>query len=454
MTDLKLVFDALTAKRSTYEKLWRYYEGDQPLVYSTERLQAVFSRIDTHFSQNWCAVVIDAILDRLLLERFDVGDNQQVTETLNTLWQQTGMDLDDYDAHLAMLVTGEAFVIVWPDADGAVQAYYNDPRLCHVVYDPENPRNAMFAGKWWVGQEGNLLLTLYYPDRLEYYASRQKSDQVTSAAALKQTDVQPNPYGAIPVFHLRRERRKTLSELANVIPSQDAINKLMSDMMVAAEFGAFRQRYVIANADVGRLKNAPNEIWAVPAGDGIGQATQVGEFSQTELTNYLTAMDKLASAIAAITRTPKHYFVNQGGDPSGEALVAMEAPLNKKATMYAERVTPVWREAAAFLLRVSGVTVERGTITPVFAAVETIQPRMEADITLTNTQAGIPLRVSLSRQGWNDQELAELDAALSEQQQQQRDTLAAAVLRAQRAMDSGQADNGMVQAEGVDNAAA
>ncbi|NIS83046.1 MAG: phage portal protein, partial [Anaerolineales bacterium] len=129
----------------------------------------------------------------------------------------------------------------------------------------------------------------------------------------------------------------------SILDLQDAVNKLLADMMVAAEFGAFKQRWIISYSDPGNMRNAPNEIWALPAGDGAGQQTQVGEFGVTELDNFYDAIDRLATAIGIISRTPRHYFYQQGGDPSGEALIAMEAPLNKKITRHIERFTIVWQ---------------------------------------------------------------------------------------------------------------
>ena len=87
------------------------------------------------------------------------------------------------------------------------------------------------------------------------------------------TDLERNPYNLIPVFHFRRERRVITSELANVIEPQNAINKLLSDMMIAAEFGAFPQRYIISQASPGKFKNAPKLIWDIPGSDGEGQPT-------------------------------------------------------------------------------------------------------------------------------------------------------------------------------------
>ncbi len=47
---------------------------------------------------------------------------------------------------------------------------------------------------------------------------------------------------------------------------------------MVGDFGSFPQRYIISNAEIGKLENAPNEIWAIPAGDGVGQQTSVGQF--------------------------------------------------------------------------------------------------------------------------------------------------------------------------------
>lgn len=439
-SDLQRAYEALTAKAPRYDRLWSYYDGDQPLVYSTQRLKSIFKRIDARFSENWCAVVVDAALDRLNLMRFEVTGNEAATQTLNDLWERTELSLDENDAHTAALVCGEGYVVVWQGEDGAAEAYYNDPRLCHVFYDADNPRQKRFAAKWWVGEDKRRYLTLYYPNRLEYYVSSGKSENVSSAAAFGPADppTAPNPFGIVPVFHLRRERRAVRSELDNAIPPQDAVNKLLADMMVAAEFGAFRQRYVIAQFDPGVLKNAPNEVWNLPAGDGKGQPTSVGEFGQTDLSGYLTAIDKLASAIAIITRTPKHYLWSQGGDPSGEALIAMEAPLNRKVNQYLERFGVVWRKVGAFLLQLSGVMVDPMDITPVWEPVETIQPLTESIIRQNAVSAGIPLHTQLLREGWTEAELAEMDAARAEEEAARANSLALAMLEQERRFSQGQ----------------
>ena len=109
-------------------------------------------------------------------------------------------------------------------------------------------------------------LTLYYKDRLEYYITQKTykgTDMPTGAAAFRpaETPKAPNPYGEIPVFHFRPNRHAKGELSKSITTLQDAVNKLLADMMVAAEFGAFKQRWIISNADTKALKNAPNEVW-------------------------------------------------------------------------------------------------------------------------------------------------------------------------------------------------
>jgi hypothetical protein len=182
-------------------------------------------------------------------------------------------------------------------------------------------------------------------------------------------------------------------------------------MMVAAEYGAFRQRWIISNADVSVLKNAPNEIWHIPAGDGMGQSSQVGEFNPTDLGNYLDAIERLAADISRITRVPLHYFYARGGFPSGEALVAMEAPLNFRVKDRIERFEPIWREVFAFALQLAGYDVIPGEVVVHWKVVQTIQPETEAKVLLMNTQAGIPLQIGLRKLGWSQAEIEDLQEA-------------------------------------------
>lgn len=443
-SDLAIALAHLSAKQKRYQALWDYYEGRQPLVYSTERLREVFNDIEARFSANWCAVVVDSVLDRLELETPQVPDDQALSDTLSELWLSSGMEEQADDVHEDLLVTGEAFIIAWPDGEGgALQAVHNPAIMCHAEYWRDNPLKLRFVAKWWVGEDGHSYVVLYYADRIERYRSRQKPEPTSLPDERGfEPDNEPveNPYGVLCAFHLRSSRRRPISQLALAVEPQDAINKLLADMMVAAEFGAFKQRWIITQGKIGDLKNAPNELWVLPAGTEGDQHTAVGEFSPTDLGNYLQAIDRLAMTIGIITRTPKHYFWGQSGQPpSGEALIALEAPLNRKAGRLINRMLPVWRDLCRFLLHAgAGVDVEPSAISVPYAPVETIQPRTRAEIRTLSVQAGIPLETALRDEGWTEDELGQMAKDKEAERQRNMAYAELALARAEQQMQNGE----------------
>jgi hypothetical protein len=405
--DVELAYETIEGKRRDLDTLFKYYDGPQPLVYSTERLRQTFDKIKAHFEINWMSVVVDAALDRLQLNGFTTQD-EATDAKLKDIFDRLHIDIEADKAHQASLATSQSYVIVWRQNEEVV-LYYNDPRMCHVFYDDADPHKKRFAAKKFERGDKKGEITLYYPDRLEHWASSKADTDKASSYTLESQEA--NPFGVIPVFAL-----SSPGEIFKVLSQQDAINKLFSDMMVAAEFGAFIQRYVISQSDPGNLKNRPGEIWWIPAGDGQGEDSKIGEFSPTELKNYLDAMDKIANYIAIITRTPKHYFISSGANLSGEALLAMEAPLVKKCAKRQKQFQAQWQDIAAFIAQLSGITVLPDDVTCLWERVESVQPKTEMETLEMGVNSGIPLEVLLRRMGWSAAEIDEVVKTNEEKQ--------------------------------------
>jgi SPP1 Gp6-like portal protein len=436
--DLQLAFKVLKAKQDPYNTLFQYYDGEQPLVYTATRLKDIFKDLDAYFAENWCSVVVDSTRDRINLREINVQGSAQ--KRWKEIWEASEISLESDDVHEAALVAGEGYFIAWPDEDDLMQGYHNDPRLVHLFYYKSEPRKKKFAAKWWVDEGEKLSMTLYYADHLEYYRSRNKAKNVQEFTSLEplKTPTADNPYGQVPVFHYRLGQRKVKSDLKNVVPIQNGINKLLTDMMVAAEYGAFPQRYVISNATVnGKLKNAPSEIWDLPAGDGIGQQTQAGQFAATQLDNYLKGIDDLATAISSITRTPKHYFFSIGSNLSGEALIAMEAPLNKKAQDRIDRFIPVWKQVTLFMLTASGEAVKPEEVNAMFDKPETVQPYTQAQTRQLNVTAGMPLVTILREEGKSEAFINQMQKDKAEEDTAKQTSLAKSMLEAERRFNAG-----------------
>jgi hypothetical protein len=445
MSDLTDAVKALRAKGIDNTEYWRYYDGDHPMVYTYDRLAQIFGSDATKFVQNWCSVAVNAALERLVLQRFAVDNDPALTDRVNDLWLGCEMDVDVDDVHESMLVTGEAFVFVWKSPDGRAEAYANHASLCELFYEESNPRKKRYGAKWWFEESlKGWRLNLYYRERIEYYFRKGELLDASFESGFEPYPVDgvtiaKNPYDEIPIFHFRKSRRGRKSELKDLIPIQKGVNKLFSDMMVAGEFGAFPQRWVISNADISKLKNAPNELWDLPGSDGEGQETSVGQLPATNLQNYWQTIEKLVEAAASVSRTPHYYFFKTGtSDLGGEALIALESALVKKVKRYIKQLQNEWQKMIHFMLLVDGEgldNVERVRV--VYASPETIQPYTQAQVRQLNVASGIPLITQLRNDGWSKGEIDQLIKDVATMKKSEELSLAEAMAEAQRRFDQG-----------------
>jgi hypothetical protein len=224
------------------------------------------------------------------------------------------------------------------------------------------------------------------------------------------TPIEPHDMGRVPVFHFRRNRRKIAGELrGKVMAQQDMVNKLLADMMVSSEFAGFRQRYAISNADLSDLEADATTLWTVPPGAEGEQPTQVGQFEATDLNNFLAARTALAEGMAIISHTPKHYMTG-ATQPSGEALMAMDAPLVKKVQHYQELFGATWRDLAVFFCHLKNIELKPEDVTIVWELANIDQPETTSNTVKNYVASQMPLATALREfAGWEPNQLERMD---------------------------------------------
>lgn len=414
METLEKALCMLSAKGRPMSRLWDYYDGKHPLVFTSEKLQAIFQK-QAAFSENWCQIIVDAVLERLVLEGFSTVKDKAAQDSLKELYENTYLELESVDIHKAALVCGESFLVVdWNDEEKRFETYYNDPKSVTVSYEELNPRLMSWAAKWWK-DEKSVMMTIYTKEVIKYFRALKGKDSQHDLRAQDFKEYQPaqmNTWGRIPVFHFRRELRGIHSILnTGVLRIQDAANKVLSDTMVTSEFTGFQQRWVIGNVemDEGRVRQSPGSVLLIPGAAPEEQQVQTGTYQPSELTGLVSLLEHFASAIGGITGIPKHYFFKMGDAPSGEALIAMEAQLTQKVKQQAKVFGVTWREVMAFLLSVSErKTTQQNDIVTLWAPAQTVQPLTQAQVRQTNQTAGIPIVTQLRDEGWSDEELDEM----------------------------------------------
>jgi hypothetical protein len=328
-----------------------YYEGKHPLAFASEKFLKAFGGLFEQFADNWCDLVVDALVERLKVQGFryptDGGETAADQDAWN-IWQANNLDAESQIGIREAVINGRSAAIVWADrsSDIGVEITFEHPSEVFVEMMPGSRRKRAAALKRWTDDDGTVFANVYLPDAIYKYRSRGKGDALVglrSSTEWVERETQgepwplPNPLKVVPVVPFYNRPRMLLpgrSEIHRVIPVQNGVNKLVADMLVASEYAAFRQRWV-TGIDIPRdpVTNQPIEEFR-PAVDRMfkakSQDTKFGEFTASELQNFVTGVEMLVQHIASQSRTPPHYFYLKGTFPSGESIKSAETGLVAK----------------------------------------------------------------------------------------------------------------------------
>lgn len=374
---------ALSEQRQGIQKTDDYYEGDHNLAFATSKFRQAFGDLFSEFSDNWCGLVVDAVEERLDVDGFRMGGGVDGDQAAWDIWQRNQMDAFSQQGHLESLISGEASALVWWDADSeSAKITVEHPEQMVVMYSGANPTERIAALKTWDDING-VRCNLYLPTGIYKWVRESGSTWVPEGFGMSSDDMWtrysedgeewpvPNPLGVVPVVPLvNRPRllRPPKSEIADVIPVQDAINKLVADMMVASEYQAYRQRWATGlelptiydeNGDPVPDDQQFSQVWQ-HAIDRLWYTedpeTKFGEFGATDLRPFVTGIEMLVQHVASQTRTPPHYFYLSGNFPSGESIKSAETGLVAKVYRKQRFYGEAWEEVMRLAFAVEGDT--------------------------------------------------------------------------------------------------
>lgn len=431
--DIKWALNELRAKKRVkrYKQTREYYEGKHNMAFAQERFATVFGERFWEITDNLCPAVVDTVADRLTITGFSssavrkrtVGGQTLVSDPLGShawsIWKRNRMRQRSNEIHRESLLTGDGYAIVWPDKSGLAAIWPQAADEMVVEYSEVAPGELTRSARVWRQLDGKMRATLYYPDHLERYVSeRTQTPGNLTEKHMQLLDVGEveNPFGRVPVFHFPNKRLfgYGVSELADVIPLQDALNKSVCDMLVAMEFAAFRQRWATGlDVDVdddGKPKAPPfrpgvDRIFAAESKD-----TTFGEFAETNLEQFLKVQEDLRAEIARVSGTPLHYlFITRGDFPSGEAMKSAEARLTEKLEDRHDAHGPTWEQLMSFALRIEEKSLPRGfELAPSWADPAPRSDEERARTGLMKRQLGVSRRQVLKEQGYSDDVIEEM----------------------------------------------
>lgn len=341
-----------------------YYDGKHKLRFAGEKYRTEFGHLFRDFADNWCQIVADAPEERCTVEGFRLNDATASDKAAWDIWQRNGLDAESQIAHLESLIAGVSYILVAP-GDPVAEITIEHASEMIVATAPGSRRQRLAALKQW-DDGSKTYATLYLPGFIYKWEAPSVlvgvPKQWVKREPAAETWPMKNAFGEVPVVALRNRPRLRVvgqSELVGVLPMQDAVNKLVADMLTASEFAAFIQRWAtgieLEEGDDGK----PISPWKV----GIDKIltmenpdARFGQFSASDLGNYVKAIELIVQHIASQTRTPPHYFYLSGQFPSGESIKSAETGLVAKA----KRKMRHWGEAWEDVIRLAFATQADG----------------------------------------------------------------------------------------------
>lgn len=330
-------------RRKARIKTWSdYYNGSHPLKFASPEFSTQSGKLFEGFSDNWCQVIPDAIVERLVPMAFRLEDGSLDKDAWKS-WRRNECDVEVSLALLEALITGRSYALVWKPDGINTEITFQDASRAIVDYVP-GKRRVRSAGLI-VWEDGDVQrASLFLPDSVHWFY-RPRMQDVLGGGTWLADGVAKNPLGVVPLVPLENRARlhgSPISEIATVIPLQDSVNTLWAHLMTASDQIALPARAVLG-------MDRPTREILDATGEVIGEedlpidrfrsdrllwlereGASIAEFSAADLSNYTRVIEVAVQHIAAQTRTPPSYLTGEMVNISADALIASEAGLVSK----------------------------------------------------------------------------------------------------------------------------
>lgn len=362
-----------------------YAEGDHRANLTTEMRKAL--RINStgslnEFNDNYCQVILDTMNDRLHMTGID-ADNDAARGWVAAILKDNRVDGLQTDIHDATLRDAETFVLVdmeeKPDGTRRVrlthEEAYDGSYGMLVHYETTSSKTPLWAVRIWRTSSemiaDTIRVNVYYADRIERYISREAAagtigslvPYADDGEAAVQAWTLPNgePIG-VPVVPFRnRGKQRGISEIENVIPLQDALNRTMYSMVYSAEMSAFDIKGLVGAQMPAAI--TPGMTLSFNVKDASGNVTAPGselvqkwldgirflQFEQATLEPYIAQAQWLIEQIFDVTNTPREGAADAA---SGESLKQREIKLIGKCERFQTKNGNAWEDVIELAHRV------------------------------------------------------------------------------------------------------
>jgi hypothetical protein len=412
----------LAAFQGALVQLYRqYYDGEHRLKLTPEMkkmMQITDDRLD-RYNANYSETVVHAMSDRLKVSGIAVKsktstsaalqdylkglgltvDVKLIADTLQTqfgardagdsaqLWIDEIMQANRFDAlqidvHIATLRDGSTYVMsAWEEGKGVVWAH--EPAYdgdCGVLVVWDGKRQNLVAGVKIFRSGDAKHVNIYYPSSVEYY-SVDGTDSVDEKLVARKEPAKTAKEGVmvgvpiIPFMNKSGDRKRPKSELVNVIPLQDSLNRGLVSLIMAEELTAFRVLLAkgidipggvtpgmvyktIVNNPNGGGQLIPTEADQANAIAAYYSSIDLKAIEGSPLVQFIEVADFLIGLIGAVSHTPLPQIMGSDSQ-SGESLKQREVGLLGKVGRAQVQVGNAWEDLTKLSARIQNAFGEK-----------------------------------------------------------------------------------------------
>lgn len=407
----------LDAPQGRYAELDRYVSNGQALAFiSPESRKALGNRLNT-MAVNIPALAVSSLVERLRISGFSDPRawNLFIANDLDQLAAKAMTDALTY---------GAGYVLVW-GRNGKPVASVESPRECAVLRDPAD--RTVVAGVKRYRTKTETHAYLYLQDRVEHWRANTPG---AATAGFDLVETVPNPLGVVPLVAVENGH----SEVTDLMPLCDSLNKLLLDMMIASEAAGKPRRWIsgLELVERPRLDDDGNVILdddGQPVIDVVSPIedvntiqtmisesadTEFGQLPASDLGGFEAGVRIIVSQIMAVSALPSHYLGILTNQPtSADALRASEASLTARAEARQLTFGRSWEQVGRLLVAVdSGTAPNTIPLRVQWADAATRSDAQATDAVVKLVQAGIlPATYALAKLGYSDDEIARIRAA-------------------------------------------
>ena len=314
--------------KSEIEYLWRYYKGDQPILY---RQKEIRPEINYHIVENRAQEIVAFKTGYLCgspiqyVSRNSEDDISEAVKQLNDMMLSESKATKDKELVEWDMICGTAFRMVLSD-DGSdpdaapFEIYTLDPRQTFVVYSIDH-RSKPLAGVYEAYDEDNQIARYsVYTEQSVFEIAVEDKDGKAVNAEIKET---PNMWqGRIPIIEYPANPAR-MGAFETVISLLDAINIVDSDR--ANGLSQFIQSLVVlTNAELpeGTTANEIRESGLIQLASTSDNKATIDIISESlDQTNTQTLKEDLYQAVLTIVGMPSQGDANTGDSSNNGAVI-------------------------------------------------------------------------------------------------------------------------------------